>query len=189
MIYPRCTVCHVPQYPHKLVGHQAYCTTPPRTGPGRPRKYPIGHVPHPYTYHLYAKHKHPHSHGGARRGEAWEWARITVGAQRQGVAKKSQQVGHESPRVTKSVTQVTKSVSEWEGELEEAYPLAYVCAVLQINRRTLWRWCKAHQIHPVRRRYRDGHYSLMRFILRSDLHRLILQSRAHRLLVPTTSSS
>jgi hypothetical protein len=126
--YPRCAVCQVPQYRHKLIGHQAYCTTPPRTGRGRPRKYPIGYKAN--TYQRYLKVRHPHTHGGARRGEAWMWEKTGQIAKRQWDDVK-----------------ITQCEGEQRGEAEEErYPLAYVCAVTQKSRWTIKRYCKLYNI-------------------------------------------
>ena len=123
-MYPRCKVCRVPQYTDKLLGHEAYCTTPPYTGRGRPRTYPIGQKVD--TYGKYLKHRHPHTHGGARRGEAWEWART----------------GEEVIRGRKD--------GRREETKEEVYPIRYICALLKISRPTLYIYCRRLQIPMVK---------------------------------------
>src|SRR3990167_5463886 len=65
--FPRCPRCHVPQYQEQVEAHQQTCQQEPRTGPGRPRKYPAGY-----------KKQYRYTKGGARRGASWQ-AKATIG--------------------------------------------------------------------------------------------------------------
>lgn len=150
--YPRCAHCRQPQYPADLVAHQSGCTSP-SSRRGRPRKYPVGHRP--------AYHQSSLGWGGARRGERWQWQRATTVMIQRGVTRDDMS------------TDIHRLSTDGEIGKAEMIPVAYVRALLQISRRTMWRWQTRYQVASVRRRYPDGTQSATRYFLRCDVKRLL----------------
>lgn len=170
IIFPCCAVCRQPQYPELLPAHQALCTASP-PGAGRPRKYPYG-------YRADYRPPSDHSWGGARRGKRWEWQRTTTAMRRQASGTSMPHpLGHESPirdDLSTDVHRLSTGVCiSGESDKGEMIPVAYVRALLKIDRRTMWRWQARYQISSVRRSYPDGSRSQSRYFLTADLQRLL----------------
>ena len=130
--YPHCDKCLQPQYQAGYDAHVAACTGDGQRRQGRPRKYPIGHT---IGSRYRGRYKGRYKHGGARRGEAWEWMRTGEAIQRLSGTKMSQ-VGQECPSTSEDgVSHRGRKVER----KEEVYPVPYVCAALKISRSQAYR--------------------------------------------------
>ena len=150
MIYPKCRQCQQPQFPGKLIGHQAYCSEAPANKAGRPRIYPKG-----YTAKQYPRPSDLNrgKHGGPRKGLAWEWVKV-------GETIKAIKAGRLETGGEKDQKQVKEEVM---------YSVMFIRAVYQINRRTMWGWCKRHQISPSYKLHPDGTHSRTKYFTATDL--------------------
>lgn len=116
--YPRCPRCLQPQYQAGYAAHLAGCTGDGLRHRGRPRKYPQGHK---IGMRYRGRYKGRYGHGGARRGEAWEWEKLQEAIKTIGKAD---------------------AMARQDRKEGEKYPVAYVCLALQISRSTLLRICQ-----------------------------------------------